>query len=186
MRITPTHVYFFTFKDVFSNWHKSDFEVNGVKFNCMEQYMMYSKAKFFGDEKVAAEIMLLTDPKDHKAKGRDVTPYNDDAWNAARDKIVIAGLLRKFSQNEHLLKALLDTGTRRLVEASPYDKLWGCGLKESDPRILDENNWPGLNKLGNCLEVAREVLEKRLENKNTVKTEPEIVEKDKKRNRYRP
>lgn len=36
MRVTDEMVLFFSERDVFSKWHKSDFEVKGVRFNCVE------------------------------------------------------------------------------------------------------------------------------------------------------
>lgn len=45
-----------------------------------------------------------------------------------------------------------------LVEASPYDTLWGVGLVANDPRIGDEKNWRGENWLGQVLTRMREDL----------------------------
>ena len=36
--------------------------------------------------------------------------------------------LAKFSQNQEMRVALQNTGNRRIVEASPDDKVWGIGL----------------------------------------------------------
>lgn len=33
-----------------SNWYLSDFEIDGIKFTSMEQYMMYNKAICFNDK----------------------------------------------------------------------------------------------------------------------------------------
>ena len=44
-----------------SNWYRSDFEKDGIRFSSMEQYMMYQKARCFRDEKVAAEILKTDD-----------------------------------------------------------------------------------------------------------------------------
>ena len=42
-----------------------------------------------------------------------------------------------------------------LVEASPYDNVWGIGLHATDPRAKDMQRWRGQNKLGFLLMVVR-------------------------------
>ena len=53
-----------------SNWYRSDFEKDGIRFSSMEQYMMYQKARCFRDEKVAAEILKTDDVGRIKELGR--------------------------------------------------------------------------------------------------------------------
>ncbi|WP_095158161.1 NADAR family protein [Pseudomonas sp. Irchel 3E13] len=146
---------FFSAKDQFSNWYISDFEVKGVRFNCVEQMMMFCKAKLFGDELTASKIMAATHPRDQKALGRCVVGYDDDAWSERRGRIVARGCYAKFSQSLVLRDALLATGNTVLVEASPYDCIWGVGLAEHDPRVLDPSQWKGLNLLGIALTDVR-------------------------------
>ena len=64
----------------------------------------------------------------------------------------------KFSQNSSLRKNLIETENKILVEASPYDKIWGIGLDENNPKILEPNNWDGLNLLGKVLMRVRDIL----------------------------
>lgn len=56
-----------------SNWYRSDFEKDGIRFSSMEQYMMYQKARCFRDEKVAAEILKTDDVGRIKELGRQVS-----------------------------------------------------------------------------------------------------------------
>lgn len=64
----------------------------------------------------------------------------------------------QFSQNEDLKKELLKTYPKILVEASPYDTIWGIGLAAGDPRALCESKWRGLNLLGYILTIVRDNL----------------------------
>lgn len=139
----------------FSNWYKRSFTVKGVKFNCGEQYMMYSKAMVFNDPKMAEMIMKIKEPKKQKELGRLVKGYNDEVWRARSPSIMKAGLLCKFLQHRDLADLLISTLGTRLVEASPHDTIWGVGLSETDPLILDEANWKGLNELGKVLDAVR-------------------------------
>jgi ribA/ribD-fused uncharacterized protein len=52
---------------------------------------------------------------------------------------------------------LIDTKDSILVEASPYDKIWGIGLDEKDAKI---KIWKGENLLGNALMDIRDILDK--------------------------
>src|SRR3546814_19147722 len=64
----------------------------------------------------------------------------------------------RFSQNPALRQALIDTEGTQLVEASPYDRIWGAGLAASDARLTDPTTWPGLNLLGQVLDRVRDRL----------------------------
>jgi len=64
----------------------------------------------------------------------------------------------KFTQNLEFRNQLLETENRTLVEASPYDKIWGVGLEETNDLILDEKNWLGQNLLGKALMEVRELI----------------------------
>lgn len=72
--------------------------------------------------------------------------------------IVFEGNYAKFTQNEDLKDFLLSTGDKVLVEASPYDKIWGIGMRESAEGINNPNNWKGTNLLGFAIMQVRDML----------------------------
>jgi ribA/ribD-fused uncharacterized protein len=152
------YTFFFTEASPFSQWYPCTFAAGGNAFRCAEQYMMHGKALLFGDHAVAAELLAASHPREHKALGRKVKGFDDVVWRREREAIVHAGNHAKFTQNPELLELLLATQGTTLVEASPYDKIWGIGLAASDPRAQDAAQWKGQNLLGKILTALRDEL----------------------------
>lgn len=125
-------------------------KVNGIVYNCCEQYMMHQKALTFGDSFTASQIMEAVTPARQKELGREVENYDEAIWSKVRYNVVLTGNLAKFMQHEDLRIKLLNTGYREFVEANPRDPIWGIGMAEDDPNILDESKW-GQNLLGKVL-----------------------------------
>lgn len=147
--------FFWKNRSPFSNWFMKDFEMNGIKFNCAEQAMMYEKAVLFGDSQTALQILMEKMPSKQKALGRQVSGFDESVWKQMREPIVKAILLKKFSQNEDLIVELFKTQGKTLVEASPVDNIWGIGLAEDDERAANRTSWNGLNLLGKLLTEVR-------------------------------
>lgn len=141
-----------------SNWYASAFELEGMHFSCVEQYIMYKKSMFFGDEASAQAIMKIDDPAQHQAIGRTASGYIGNVWAGMRQMVLLRGLMAKFSQNEDLKKKLLETGDACLVECAGSDTIWACGVRLNDHRRRDASNWPGVNILGFALMEVREML----------------------------
>ncbi|APA90371.1 NADAR family protein (plasmid) [Paraburkholderia sprentiae WSM5005] len=158
MRTIGRYTAFFGADDVLSNWHPCRFTYHGVSFSCVEQFMMYAKARLFGDDASPARILATHDPMTQKRVGRKVKNFDLDAWVARRESIVFVACREKFAQNRELRSVLLWTAPTVLVEASPYDRIWGVGLGERDPRLTDESQWRGQNLLGITLMKVRDVL----------------------------
>lgn len=156
--MSPEFTFFFTEASPFSQWYRCSFAVGEHRFNCAEQFMMHGKAILFDDADVAAEILAADHPRDHKALGRKVKNFDDKIWKREREAIVMAGNRAKFSQDAELRTLLLATAGTLLVEASPYDKIWGIGLAASDPRAADPTKWKGQNLLGKILTALRDEL----------------------------
>jgi ribA/ribD-fused uncharacterized protein len=151
------YVYFWSVKDsdygCFSQWYPSEFEENGVHFSCTEQYMMAKKALLFEDLEIYKKILATDSPKKMKSFGRKVKGYNQKRWEKHRYDIVLCANMLKFGYNLELLEKLQGTGDAIIAEASPYDKIWGIGMKKK--KGLTENDWNGENLLGKVLMEVR-------------------------------
>lgn len=145
-------------KSCFSQWWKSDFTIDTYTYCCMEQYMMAEKARLFKDNEILEKIMKSTHPKQMKDFGRKVKNFDEDLWCEKRYSIVVKGNYAKFSQNEELKQFLNNTNERVLVEASPYDKIWGIGMSADDHNIENPLMWKGRNLLGFALMEVRDQL----------------------------
>ena len=141
-----------------SQWHKVDFVIDGVTYNCCEQWMMAAKARTFGDLETEKLILGEVEPKEQKKLGRKVANFDEREWNKVADDIVFEGNLAKFSQNEDLKRLLLATGKKDIVECSPYDEIWGNGLNITDTLNTPKDEWKGTNRLGKALMLVRDEL----------------------------
>ncbi len=145
-------------KSCFSQWYESPFEQDGITYPTAEHWMMAEKARLFKDTEILEEIIQARTAAEAKKLGRKVRNFDNAIWNENREEIVIKGNYLKFSQDEKLQDFLLKTGDRILVEASPYDRIWGIGLKADDTRAQYPEKWQGLNLLGYALMEARDQL----------------------------
>ena len=155
---TEDFVFFWKPPAIFSQWTPSRFEVDGVVYSHAEQFMMAEKARLFGDEKMLAKILASGLPHEQKRLGQAVRGFDTEVWDERKLDIVVRGNRAKFSQSRKRRRALLDTGQRTLVEASPRDFVWGIGLAADHEDATRPESWPGQNLLGQALMRAREEL----------------------------
>ena len=160
LNISNNYVFFWQTGSPFSNWHPAKYTLNGIEFNCSEQGVMWGKATLFGDEKVASDVLKcsVSQQGQMKSLGRAVKGFNEHIWKNNRINIYTAHCRAKFTQNPYLKTALMATGTKILVEASPSDAIWGIGLSEKNAKTILPSAWPGLNLLGKILTSLRNEL----------------------------
>lgn len=116
---------------------------------------MWQKALIFGDTNIADMIIKTESPENAKFLGRKVANYDDVYWSTIRYQVMVNVLKHKFALPK-FAEILKEHAHLELVEASPYDTIWGIGLGEYDDRASDKNQWQGLNLLGKALnEVAQ-------------------------------
>ena len=161
MRTTDKFVFFWGNNDIYSNFLYSPFKHNGIVFKWSEQAIMYRKAMLFGAKDVAQSIVKAQTPKACKDLGRSrKIPFDNLVWDNKKMNIFKEVLLDKFS-NPKLKQQLLATGDRILVEASPFDKIWGIGLDENHPDVENPSKWKGENLLGKVLMEVRDELKQK-------------------------
>ncbi len=159
MKITDKHAFFFTDKDIFSNFYPCTIKAYKQVFPSSEHYFMFEKALFFKDYETAQKILTAPTPLDAKKLGREVKGFNKEVWDKVSIKYMKRVCFDKFIQNPHLQTAFKEAKGKTIVEASPHDKLWGIGLSMEDPLANIESNWLGLNQLGQVLKRVGEMID---------------------------
>ncbi|MCO6007654.1 NADAR family protein [Actinoallomurus purpureus] len=142
-------------KGCLSQWYPAPFTVDGVRYATAEHFMMVGKARLFGDAEAEKVVLADDDPGKAKGAGRKVRGFDEETWAERRYDLVVAANEAKFGQHPALRDFLLATGDRVLVEASPYDTVWGIGLSASQPEARHPAQWRGLNLLGFALMDVR-------------------------------
>ncbi len=131
----------------FSNFSPHGFELDGVWWPTSEHYFQAQK---FARTPFADQIRQAPTPREAAKLGRRRSlPLRPD-WEAIKDQVMLAGVLRKFETHADIHAVLLATGEELLVENAPRDYYWGCGADGS-----------GQNKLGQVLMNVRAVLRSR-------------------------
>ncbi len=146
-----------TDKSCFSQWWPATFIVDGISYTTAEHWMMAKKALLFGDKEQFQNIISTDSPAKAKKFGRAVKNFDVELWSSKAFAFVVEGNLYKFSQHENLKSFLLNTGNSIIVEASPFDKIWGIGTKSHE---TDPSKWKGDNLLGFALMEVRDLLKK--------------------------
>lgn len=158
MRETDKFVFFWGDEDVYSNFFYAPFTHKGIVFKWSEQAIMWRKAKLFGAHKIAEQILEADAPIKCKNLGRShQIPFNEDVWVENRCKVYQEVLMDKFSLPQ-LKKEILATGDKHLVEASPFDDIWGIKMGENHRHVENPDKWRGLNLLGEVLMKVRKEL----------------------------
>jgi len=118
--------------------------------------MMMHKAKVFGAIDIYNEMKTFNNASAIKQLGREIPNLSDTIWDKHKLEIVERANYLKFTQNNDLLKKMIEHKDLVIVEASPKDKIWGIGLHFDNDNVLDETKWKGQNLLGKCIMNARD------------------------------
>lgn len=145
-------------KSCFSQWWPAAFTVDGITYPTAEHWMMAQKALLFHDDEQYRLILEAHSPAKAKKCGRAVTNFDASVWQANAYNYVVEGNNYKFSQHPALKDFLLQTNDAIIVEASPFDKIWGIGTRTHEANPFQ---WKGSNLLGFALMEVRDFLKER-------------------------
>jgi N-glycosidase YbiA len=120
----------------FSNFSPHDIELDGLHWPTVEHY--YQAQKFLGSELeyLMAKIRSANSPELAAAIGRAPGHLPSIDWPQRKLAVMEKALHQKFNAHLDLRQLLLDTKNATIIEDSPVDYFWGCGLDRSGSNHL--------------------------------------------------
>ncbi len=155
---TPTKdgvTLYYTIFSPHSSFYPCKFHEGGIKYNSLEQYIIHQNALAIKNNVLATKVLGVSDPTIMKtmAKGKfDNLDVNVKMVNVKK------GMMLKYGQNEDLKGLLMDTLGTTLAESSPFDKVWGTGLRMTHKDAFSKN-YEGKNLHGKLLMEVRSQFE---------------------------
>lgn len=131
----------------FSNFSAHGIEIQGIYWPTVEHY--YQAQKFAGsaDAVIIPVIRAAKTPEEAAALGRCTSRRLRSDWDLVKIPVMREAVWEKFLTHPDIQETLLSTGNELLVENSPTDYFWGCGIDKT-----------GQNHLGKVLMSVREDL----------------------------
>jgi hypothetical protein len=71
----------------FDNSFPSRFTILSRQFYTLEQYMVWQKARYFGDEEMAAQVLLITNAVRIRRLSQRIRGFQLEEWNNVREKV---------------------------------------------------------------------------------------------------
>ena len=131
----------------FSNFSPHSIELDGENWATVEHY--YQAHKFEGTkfDYLMPRIQAAPTPEYASKIGRNPKYQPRADWDLSKCQLMYRAVWQKFSSHVDIQQVLLDTLSREIVEDSPVDYFWGCGIDRS-----------GQNQLGQILMQVRSQL----------------------------
>ena len=128
----------------FSNFSPHSIDLDGEKWATVEHY--YQAHKFEGTkfDYLMPRIQAAPTPEYASKIGRNPKYQTRADWDLYKCQIMYRAVWQKFSSHLDIQQVLLDTLNTEIVEDSPVDYFWGCGIDRS-----------GQNQLGQILMQVR-------------------------------
>ena len=149
---TDNEVRFYGKYSPFSNFYECGFEMRGLNFTCVEQAIMFFRARRHHNYDAAARIKGAAHPAEMKKIGNPMKPRSVREKEEEK-QVILEAVTRKFDSNPELNNTLKETGQRKIIECNPYDSYYGAGVALTDSS--DDLEYNGDNVMGNILEEVR-------------------------------
>ena len=107
-------------------------------YRSVEQYLQAMKASSADDDKLHYKIMSSSNPYLIKRLGGKVKAGRN--WQTEVKQHIYVAVREKFTQNERLKKALLNTQDLKVAEAT-RDNFWGIGKNLHEKGSTDQSTW---------------------------------------------
>lgn len=150
------------FEFIFPEYAQKPEFPNSVMCECSEKAIMLIKAILMNDLIIFNMIIHNSEPSKIKILGRKISPWNQELWDEYIEDIAFEVVFQKFSKLTNYTNILLLTDNNIIVEASPYDDIWGVKLSINNSNIYNIQKWKGKNILGYALMEAREAIKNNL------------------------
>jgi N-glycosidase YbiA len=149
-RFQSIKIYFYKVNDpygCFSNFSPHSIELAGANWATVEHY--YQAQKFLGTkfEDLMVQIQTAPTPEIAAQIGRkpEHQPHSD--WADRKREVMYRAVFQKFTTHLSIQQILLQTENAEIIEDSPVDYFWGCGMERT-----------GTNHLGRILMQVRDRL----------------------------
>ncbi len=144
---SPRQIYFYKVDapyGCFSNFSPHCIDLAGKYWATVEHY--YQAYKFLGTkfEYLMAEIQSAPTPELAAKIGRNSEYQPHPNWDLHKCEVMYRAVFQKFSTHLDLQQILLETNDAEIIEDSPVDYFWGCGIDRT-----------GINHLGQILMRVR-------------------------------
>lgn len=149
------HCLFFDGSKVFSNFYPFALQYNGQMYHTSEHLYQCLKLEGLVTEKDLEHIRSAPTPQACKVRAHAVRCDKGLLEHRKEDAMRVT-LRVKFAQC-HAFRTRLMHCTGVIVETSPYDLYWGCGIDFRSPLVssLVAGRYPGSNRLGHLLMELR-------------------------------
>ena len=137
-----------------SNFHPAPFTLNNFNYHCSEQFIQIKKAELFKDKSAIKRIEHSTTGLKCKQEGGKISNYKKAVWEKKAKELCKPGIKQKYLENPRALTALLDTGSKTIIECTK-DTVWDCGIPLQNEDCLIRTKWTNQGIMGELLEEIR-------------------------------
>ena len=141
----------------FSNFYPAEFTYDGIHYNSSEQLIQHKKALYCADQTMADKILTTKMAISCKQMAYQIQNYDHQGWVDSAKELCHDGICAKFEQNPILMRKLLLTEDKTLVESS-RDDIWATGVPLFRWDCLNKSQWKRNGILGTLLMEIRDTL----------------------------